>query len=81
MCLGAELGAVLRSSTCALTGALTPFGGWSLPSPPTRGALVVSHSCARTLLFVGCARIPRPFGAERLGHFLSATALSCGQAR
>lgn len=59
--------AVLRSPHRVLRPRLAPFRGWSLPSPPTRGALVVSHSCQSPRPLVAGTGIPRPVGAERLG--------------
>ena len=57
---------MLRASHRARRARLTPSGGWSLLSPPTRGAPVVSHSCQPPAPPSLGAVIPRPVGAEWL---------------
>ena len=69
---------MLRASHRARRARLTPSGGWSLPPPPTRGALVGSHSCLPPAPVSLGAVIPRPFGAERLR---AGRALFCRLAR
>ena len=69
---------MLRASHRAHRARLTPAGGWSLLSPPTRGAPVVSRSCQPPAPLSLGAVIPRPVGAEWLR---AGRALFCRLAR
>ena len=69
---------MLRASHRAHRARLTPAGGWSLLSPPTRGAPVVSRSCQPPAPVSLGAVIPRPVGAEWLR---AGRALFCRLAR
>ena len=69
---------MLRASHRAHRARLTPAGGRSLLSPPTRGAPIVSRSCQPPAPVSLGAVIPRPVGAERLR---AGRALFCRLAR
>lgn len=62
---GGVCGSATRSPSRP-TGAFGPLRGWSLATPPTRGAPLVSHSCRRGS-YVAVPPFPAPSGGRAVG--------------